>query len=112
MNTALLLVIGCQILFTLSDLLARMNMPSQGFKVATFLSGWFLTYFLLRTVAMFGQLYIFANLELGKTVVLFGAASILLSNLLGFFVLQEVLSTGAYIAMSLVIMAFIVLAFY
>lgn len=112
MNWAIVLVIGCQLLFTASDFLARINMPSQGFKLTTFLSGWFLTYFIFRTIAMFGQLYIFANLELGKTVVLFGATSIVLSNLLGFFVLKEVLSIGAYAGVSLAAVAFMLLALF
>lgn len=112
MNWTIVIVIGCQILFTVSDLLARMNMSSQGFRAATFLSGWFLLFLIFRTVATIGQLYVFANLELGKTVVLFGAASILMSNLLGLLVLKEVLSVGSYIGVTLAVSAFLILAFY
>jgi hypothetical protein len=66
-------------------------MTKYGFKPAAFFSVWFGLYFLLRTVAMFGQLYIFTTIELGKTMALFGAVSIILSNLLGFLILKEVL---------------------
>jgi uncharacterized membrane protein len=110
MNWPVIVIIGTQILFTTSDLLARAYMPKQGFALATFLSGWFLAYFSIRFIAMFGQLYVFATVELGKTMALFGAASILLANVLGFLVLKEVLSPGAYIGVTLAVIAFILLA--
>jgi len=110
MNWALGVIIGTQLLFTTSDLLARTYMPKQGFALATFFSVWFLAYFLIRIIAMFGQLYVFTAIELGKTMALFGATSILLANLLGFLVLKEVLSPGAYIGVTLAVIAFIILA--
>ena len=110
MNWPIVIIIGTQLLFTTSDLLARTYMPKQGFALATFLSGWFLTYFSIRIIAMFGQLYVFTAIELGKTMALFGAISIMLANLLGFLVLKEVLSPGTYIGVTLAVIAFIVLA--
>ncbi|MDD3156254.1 MAG: hypothetical protein PHP14_02410 [Candidatus Pacebacteria bacterium] len=59
---------------------------------------------------MFGQLYVFTVIELGKTMALFGAFSIILANVLGLLVLKEILSPGAYIGVSLAVIAFIVLA--
>jgi uncharacterized membrane protein len=111
MNWSVLIIVGTQILFSTSDLLARIYMPKHGFVLASFISGWFLAYFFLRTLAMFGQLYVFTSLELGKTMALFGAVSILIANILGVLVLQEVLSPSAYIGVSLAILAFIILAF-
>ena len=110
MNWPIVIIIGTQLLFTTSDLLARIYMPKQGFTLATFLSGWFLTYFSIRIIAMFGQLYVFTAIELGKTMALFGAVSIMSANILGFLVLKEALSPGAYIGVTLVVIAFIVLA--
>lgn len=110
MNWPVVVIIGTQMLFTASDLLARAYMPKQGFALTTFLSGWFLVYFSIRMIAMFGQLYVFTSIELGKTMALFGAVSILLANLLGFLVLKEVLSPGAYVGVTLAIIAFLVLA--
>ncbi len=110
MNWSILIIIGTQLLFTTSDLLARAFMPRQGFALETFFSAWFLIYFLIRTIAMFGQLYVFTAIELGKTMALFGACSIILANLLGFLVLKEVLSTGAYIGIVLAISAFLIIA--
>ncbi len=58
---------------------------------------------------MFGQLYIFTTIELGKTITLFNALSIILANLLGFLVLKEVLSPLEYIGVTLVILSFLIL---
>lgn len=110
MKWPFLIVICTQLMFTASDLIARANMSKHGFTPATFLSVWFLIYFTIRTVAMFGQLYIFSSIQLGKTMALFGATSIILSNLLGYFVLNEILSLGAYIGVSLAVSAFLVIA--
>lgn len=110
MKLPILIIVFTQLFFTTSDLLARYHMPKQGFAVSTFLSGWFLAYFVLRFSAMFGQLYVFTAIELGKTMALFGAASIIISNILGFLVLKEALSPGAYFGVSLAVIAFFVLA--
>jgi drug/metabolite transporter (DMT)-like permease len=85
-------------------------MHKDGYALATFFSIWFLFYCSIRIVGTFGQLYVFANLELGKTMALFGATSIILSSLLGFLVLRESLSIGAYAGISLAIIAFLTLA--
>ncbi len=112
MNYSILIIIVTQLLFTSSDLIARANMTKYGFKFSSFISGWFLLYFIIRSVAMFGQLYIFTNTELGKTMALFGAISIILSNLLGFFILKEILPVGVYVGVSLAVVAFLILAVY
>lgn len=110
MNYSILIIIVTQLLFTGSDLLARSNMSKHGFTISAFFSTWFIFYSIIRTVAMFGQLYIFTSIELGKTMALFGAISIVLSNLLGLLVLKEVLSIGVYIGVSFAVAAFIILA--
>ena len=90
--------------------MARTYMRKYGFSLATFLSFWFAAYFTIRTVAMFGQLYVFTSVQLGKTMALFGAVSIILSNVLGLLVLKEVLSPASYAGISLAIAAFIIMA--
>ena len=111
MNSSVLILVGSQLLFSTGDLLARNYMRKYGFTLATFLSLWFAIYFTIRTVAMFGQLYVFTTVQLGKTMALFGAVSIILSNIFGFLLLKEVLSPGAYVAVALAVTAFVVLAF-
>ena len=104
-------LVGTQLLFTAGDLLARAHMRHKPLAISTFLSGWFLIYFVSRQVATVGQLYVFSSLPIGKTMALFGAVSIVVVNIMGFLLLGEVLGAGAYIAIALAILAFVVLAF-
>jgi len=109
-KSPVLLIVATQLLFTTGDLLARANLRHSPFVPSTFLSWWFLLYFLIRQVAMFGQLYVFSALQLGRTMALFGATSIVVVNVLGILLLGEILSTQAYLAIGLVILGFIVLS--
>jgi multidrug transporter EmrE-like cation transporter len=110
MKSPILIVVATQLLFTTGDLLARANMRHSPFAFSTFLKWWFLAYFLIRQVAMFGQLYTLSALQIGKTMALFSATSIVVVNVLGILLLGEVLSTQAYLAIALVVFAFILLS--
>lgn len=110
LRSPLLIIVATQLLFTTGDLIARANMRHNPFSASTFLSWWFLLYFLIRQVAMFGQLYVFSALQIGKTMALFSATSIVLVNVLGFLFLGEILSLQAYLAIGLVVLAFGVLS--
>ena len=110
MNWPIIVIVVSQLLFTTSDFLARLYMPKQGFALASFVSIWFAFYVAIRVIATFGQLYVFTSIELGKTMALFGAVSIILANLLGLLLLKEVLSPGAYAGITLAVIAFIILA--
>lgn len=110
-KTPLALVVMTQITFTAGDFMARANMKEFGFCRAAFFTWWFLIYFILRQIGMMGQLYVFSSVELGKSMALFGATSIVLSNLLGILLLSELLSVGVYIGITLAIFAFLALAF-
>jgi len=79
-------------------------------KLSTFLNWWFVVYFAIRQVAMFGQLYAFSLLQVGKTMALFSATSIVAVNALGILLLGEILSVQAYLAIALVVLGFVVLA--
>lgn len=106
-----IILVASQMLYTTGDFMGRVYMARYGFCTAAFLSWWFAVYFILRTIAMFGQLYVFTTIPLGKTMALFGAVSILLSNVLGFLLLKEVLSPTAYVGVTLAIVAFVILVF-
>ncbi len=108
---ALPILIGSQIFFTIGDLLARQNLAALGFHFQSFLKPWFFIYLTVRTFATFGQLYVFSVYPLGKTAALFGAVSILISNLLGFLLLNETLGLAGYLAVSFAVLAFLILAF-
>ncbi len=105
------ILIGTQCLYTLSDVLGRTYMARYGFKLSTFISLWFLVYMLVRQLATFGQVYVFANIQLGKTMAMFGAVSIVLSNIIGLFYLGEKISPASYFGICLAILAFIVMGF-
>ncbi|MCB9822398.1 hypothetical protein H6801_03485 [Candidatus Nomurabacteria bacterium] len=105
MDKTLVIILGSQLLFTASDLLARHNMNVHGFKMATFVSWWFLVYATIRTVATFGQLFIFTQMEVGKTMAMFGATSLVLVNVLGFLLLGEKLSPPIYLGIMLAVAA-------
>jgi multidrug transporter EmrE-like cation transporter len=109
-KSPVLVIVATQLLFTAGDLLARANMRHSPFALSTFLNWWFLVYFVIRQVAMVGQLYVFSALQLGKTMALFGATSIVVVNVLGVLLLGEILSVQAYLAVGLVVFAFIMLS--
>lgn len=104
----LVIILGSQLLFTIGDLLARQRLSTQGFKLGTFLSLWFLVYMILRTVATFGQLYVFSSMELGRTMALFSASSLILVNVLGYFLLGEKLSLPVYFGITLAVLAILI----
>lgn len=110
MNIYLIVLICSQLLFSVSDILARIYMPRYGFAVGAFLTPWFLAYFCIRTIAMFGQLYVFSTTELGKTMALFGAFSIIIANGIGFLLLKETLSISTYVGIMCAILAFTIIA--
>jgi len=105
----LLLVIFSQGFFLIGDYLARSNLKADGFGWATFIAPWFFVYMAVRQIATIGQLYIFANVELGKGAGLFAIVSLITSNLVGVLFLNDELSTQAYIGISIAIVALFVL---
>ena len=109
-KSPVLVIVMTQLLFTAGDLLARANMRHSSFTLSTFLKWWFLVYFLIRQVAMFGQLYALSAVQIGKTMALFSATSIVVVNVLGILLLGEVLSLQAYLAIALVVFAFVLLS--
>jgi hypothetical protein len=72
-------VIASQLLFIAGDLLARLKMRQHGFDADAFMSWWFATYMVVRTLATFGQLWVLSKLVLGQTLAMFAAASVVLS---------------------------------
>jgi uncharacterized membrane protein len=104
------IIIGSQLLFSISDYLGAKAMKAQGFTLASFFTWWFLTYTVIRQIAVFGQLYIYSTVELGRSVALFGAGSIIIGNLMGILLLNERMTVPAYVGVSLAICAFLALA--
>jgi len=111
MPNPIIILIATQALFTLSDFIGRYFMSRQGFTLSSFLSLWFFIYFTIRLIATFGQLYIFTQFGLGKTMAIFGATSIALSTILAFFLFKEIVTPLQYIGITLAILAFLTLSF-
>jgi multidrug transporter EmrE-like cation transporter len=105
----ILVLILTQILFTTSDLMGRYYMSRHGFTLRNFLSVWFVVYLLIRIPPTFGQLYVFTQSNLGKTMALFGAVSIVLSSLLAYLLFSEILTPPQYVGITLAILAFLTL---
>lgn len=110
MHLAILVIIASQIIFTISDFLARKNMSHFGFTPQAFFNTWFVIYFLIRLIAMAGQLFVFSTIQLGRTSALFGAFSIVLSNSIGFLLLRETLPITSYIGVAFALIAFVLLS--
>jgi drug/metabolite transporter (DMT)-like permease len=106
----IIMLLVSQICFTASDLWARSVLAQHGFRPETLFSWWFLGYSTLRTIATLGQLYGLSSIQLGRATGMLSAISVLLANALGFFVLREVLTPGQYAGVSLVAVAFLLLA--
>ncbi len=109
MEIPLLIALGSQLVYSSSDLLARHELRLAGFAPRSFMSTWFALFLVLRVVATAGQLFVFATTNLGRTAVIFGAGSIILANVLGLLLLQEVLSLRAYAGVALALAAFLVI---
>ncbi len=106
LRSPLLLAVATQLLFSAGDLLARANMRKHGFTAAAFLKLWFLVYLASRQIATVGQLYILATVPVGRTMALFGAASIVLANLLGVLLLGDIVPLRSYAGIMLAVLAF------
>jgi len=111
MPRILLILLGTQVIYSITDFMGRYYMVKYGFRLASFFSAWFAVYFAVRMVATFGQLYVFAHIPLGKTMALLAASSIIISNILGFLFLKEVLTGPAYAGVFLAVTAMLVMAF-
>ncbi len=110
LRSPVLIIVGTQLLFTAGDLMARANMRKHGFTLAAFLKLWFFVYLASRQLATVGQLYILASVPIGRTMALFGAASIVLANLLGVLLLGDILSVRSYAGVALAVLAFTVMS--
>lgn len=101
-----LLVVIAQLMFTVTDLLARANLRSVGMlSLAAIAAPWFVVYVLLKLVATGIQLSVLAIQPIGTAMALFSASSLVLVNVAGVLLLGEILSTQAYIAIALALCA-------
>jgi uncharacterized membrane protein len=104
------MLILAQVLFTISQLVARANLKRFGFHVSTLLEPWTLLFLALWITATAIQIYIFSRVYLGQAAAMFGAASLVLTNVLGVVLLREVLSPVSYLGVALAFSALTIMA--
>lgn len=109
LNPTVVLLIS-QGIFTATDLLGRYGMRGTGEFVEKITKPWFILFIVGHGIASVGQLYIFSRFEIGKTVALFGAVSIMMAGTLGILLLKETISVRGYFALVFAILAFCILA--
>jgi hypothetical protein len=100
-----------QALGTTTDFMGRYYMSRLGFGPATFVASGSPGLLPPPKVAVFGQLYVFAHLELGKTIALLSAAAVQLANAVGVLFLKETQSPLGYTGVILAITSALILAF-
>lgn len=106
----IVIVVATQLLFTISDFLARANLKDMPFSVSILWTRWFVAYMVIRQVATLGQLYALANIELGRSAGLFALTSLLLANAVGVFFLHDSLSARQYLGVTVGALGFLLLA--
>jgi drug/metabolite transporter (DMT)-like permease len=99
-----------QAIFTATDLLGRYGMRGSGAFVEKIAKPWFVLFLFGHIIASIGQLFVFSKFDVGKTVTLFGAVSIVTAGLLGFLLLKEAISLRVYFGMAFAVIAFCILA--
>jgi drug/metabolite transporter (DMT)-like permease len=108
---AVTIVVATQALFTAGDVLARTKLrTAPSFSLSALAAPWFITYFTLRQLAMIGQLYILATIDLGRTASLYAAASLLIAITIGILFLKEPLTPTGYLGATLAVAAITLLA--
>lgn len=108
--SAIVVILITQLIFSLTDLLARSHLRNSSLGLSSFLQPWFLTYAVVRVTSTIAQFYVFTKIDLGKTVTLFAVAGIIFANILGVLFLKEVLSVKDYIGVILAIIALVILS--
>ena len=105
------IVLVTQGLFTAGDVLARLKLrTAPDFTLSALIAPWFVAYLTLRQIATFGQLYILAKIELGRTAGFYAVAGLLTANVIALLFLGEKLTTQTYIGLLLAVAAIVVLA--
>ncbi len=109
--TPYIIVIVIQVLFSTSNVIARLQMRDQQWGVHLLSQPWLYLYFLMQLSGIVLQLYVFTTFELGKTATLMSVVAIITSVVLGWLVLSEKLAPSTYVAIVMAVIAFILLAY-
>jgi drug/metabolite transporter (DMT)-like permease len=108
---ALIILILVQVLFSVSNVLARLMMRGHIWNWGLLSQPWLYAYLFMQVLGISLQLYVFTTFELGKTITLLSVTAIVTSVGLGWLVLGEKLSPLIYVSIALAITAFLLLAY-
>ena len=107
----LAVIIVVQVLFSVSNLLARSQMRSQQWDWILFTQLWLYMYLAMQLAGIFLQLYVFTTFELGKASTILSVIGVIASVALGWLVLGEKLSPLTYLAVIIAIIAILILGY-
>jgi len=106
----LLVAILTQATFLLGQIPAVSYIKTVGFTADSVYHPWFWIFTISRLIGIAGQFYLWSATELGRVSALMGCLGIILSNLLGTFLLHEnTLSPSGYLGLGLAIVSVVLL---
>ena len=109
MNRIVIIALATQLTFLLGEVPAAGYLSQKGID-GSFYHPWFLIFSVTRIIGMAGQLYLWSQTQLGLIAALMGSCGLILSNLLGTFVLhQPPLSTQGYVGLFLAVVSIFLL---
>lgn len=109
MNKIIIIALVTQLIFLLGEVPAAGYLSAKGID-GSFYHPWFLIFSITRIIGMAGQLYLWSQTQLGLIAALMGSCGLILSNLLGTFVLhQPPLSLQGYVGVFLAVVSIFLL---
>ncbi|MGK7901767.1 MAG: hypothetical protein AB4352_10200 [Hormoscilla sp.] len=111
MSKVLLVAILTEATFLLGEIPAVDYLKTVGFTAHSVDRPWFWLFTITRFIGIAGQFYLWSATELGRVSALTGCLGIIMSNLLGIFILhQQTLSPSGYLGLGLAIASVLLLS--
>jgi len=111
MSKVLLVAILTQATFLIGEIPAVDYLKTVGFTAHSVYHPWFWLFTITRLIGIARQFYLWSATELGRVSALMGCLGIILSNLLGTFLLhQKTLSPSGYLGLGLAIASVLLLS--
>jgi drug/metabolite transporter (DMT)-like permease len=112
MNTFLLAIaLATQLIFLAGEIPASGYLYKFGISPEIFGHPWFWAFTVTRFLGAAGQIYLWSSTELGRIAAVMGSCGLILSNILGMYLLhQKPLSTNGYIGLGFAVIAIAMLA--
>lgn len=109
MNRIVIIALVTQLIFLVGEVPAAGYLSAKGVD-GSFYQPWFLIFSITRILGMAGQFYLWSHTQLGFVAAFMGSGNLILSNLLGVFVLhQPPLSLQGYVGVFLAVVSIFLL---